>query len=304
MDENIKKIKENILASTKNIEGIVEGLKNIKGNTIIIGTGGSRVVAEFASSVLTAKNHIITKVVDSRDLKYLDLSLYENIFIASYSGSNFGVKSCFDNNLNKYLLTHRVTKIDDEVLLSYEMESEHSFISLNSSVIPMAILLKYYFGDNFDILIEEIFNKVNKEAFININGEFINIFSGVDTLASAAFLETTFAEAGLSAPLMHEKYSYCHGRSTINKGHKHQAIYLGNNNRDLDSALQEVLEIQMTDYLILDNLFDDPIVNDFYLTIACIYLLRNIAASRGIDLSDIKYDKEAVKRLYYFKGSM
>lgn len=304
MDENIKKIKENIFGSTKNIEGIIEKIKNIKGNTIIIGTGGSRVVAEFASSVLTAKNHIITNVVDSRDLKYLDLSLYKNIFITSYSGSNFGVKSCFDNNLKKYLLTHRVTKIDDEVLLSYEMEGEHSFISLNSSIIPMAILLKYYFNDKFDILIEDIFNKVNKEEFLNITEEYINIFYGIDTRTSATFLETTFAESGISAPLMHEKYSYCHGRSTINKKHKHQAIYLGNNNCDLDNSLKEVLEIQMTDYLVIDNLYDDPIVNDFYLTIVCIYLLRNIAASKSIDLSNIKYDKEAVKRLYYFKGSM
>ena len=304
MDENIKKIKANILTSTKNIEGLVEDLKSIKGNTIIIGTGGSRVVAEFASSVLTAKNHIITKVVDSRDLKYLDLSLYENIFITSYSGSNFGVKSCFNNDLKKYLLTHRVTKIDDEVLLSYEMEGEHSFISLNSSIIPMAILLKYYFDDKFDILIEDIFNKVNKDEFLNITEEYINIFYGIDTRTSATFLETTFAESGISAPLMHEKYSYCHGRSTINKKHKHQAIYLGNNNCDLDNALKEVLEIQMTDYLVIDNIYDDSIVNDFYLTIACIYLLRNIAASKGIDLSNIKYDKEAVRRLYYFKGSM
>lgn len=304
MDENIAKFKENIISSNRNIESIIESLKGIKGNTIIVGTGGSRVVAEFASSVLTKKNHIITKIVDSRDLKYTDLSLYENIFIVSYSGSNFGVKSCLDNDLNKYLLTSRKTKIKDEILLTYSMESEHSFISLNSTIVPISVLLNYYLEDKFDIIIEDIFDKVNKNLYLDIVGEYVNIYSGVDTRTSEAFIETTLAESGISVPLVHEKYSYCHGRSSVNKNHTHSAIYLGYNDTDLDRVMKEVLDIQMSDYIILESLYDDSVVNDFYFLLASIYLLRNIANSKKVDLSDIKYDKEAVKKLYYFKGSM
>ncbi|MCH5166623.1 MAG: hypothetical protein J1F35_01900 [Erysipelotrichales bacterium] len=304
MNENISRLKENILSGTKNVNKIMKGLESINGNTIIVGTGGSRVVAEFASSVLSKKNNIITKVVDSRDLRYMDLTNYKNIFIVSYSGSNFGVKSCFDNDLKKYLLTHRKSKIDSEELLNYEMASEKSFISISSSFVPMAILLKYYYEDKFDILIEDIFNRVNKDQYLNIYGEYVNIYSGIDTRASASFLETTFAESGLSVPLIHEKYSYCHGRSTINKSHVASAIYLGFNGSDLDIAIKDVLDIQMKEYLMLENIYDDSIINDFYLSLNCLYLLKNIAEAKKINLSDIKYDKDAVRKLYYFKGSM
>ena len=304
MDENIGKLKENIFISTKDMDDIMNSLKNINGNTIIVGTGGSRAVAEFASSVLEKKNHIITKVIDVRDLYYMDLSLYENIFIASYSGSNFGVKYCFNNNLKKYLLTHRVTKVEDEELLSYEMEPEKSFISLNSTIVPMACLLKYYLEDKFDILIEEMFNNVDQDLYMELGSDYVNIFEGIDTVATNDFIASTLAESGLSSPVMHEKYNYCHGRSTMNKNHDHTAIYIGYNNSELDQAIKEVLDIQMSNYLILEQKYEDNVTNDFYLTLQSLYLLRNIAISKNVDLSVIKYDKEAVKRLYHFKGSM
>ncbi len=111
MNKYIDSLEENIYKSTKNIDDLVEILKNIKGNLISTGTGGSRIVAEFVSSVLAKKNHILTITVDPRDLNYLDKSFYDNLFISSYNGKNFGVKKSLDNDLHQYLLTNRITKI-------------------------------------------------------------------------------------------------------------------------------------------------------------------------------------------------
>lgn len=304
MNEYINSLEENIMESTKNIDDIIKELKEIKGNLLSVGTGGSRVVAEYASSVLSKKNHIIAKSIDPRDLEHIDKSLYEKIFISSHTGSNYGVKKSLENDLEKYLLTTRKTSISDEKILHYEMPYEHSFISLNATLIPMAILLKYYLDNEFDKTIKNIFANIDEQASITLNGEYLNIFSGIDTRTSETFIESTLTEAGIAIPLIHEKYSYCHGRTTINKDKKSSAIYLGDKDTDLDCALKDVLENQMNDLYILKDKYADEIVNDFYLTLQSVYLLRNIAESKNIDLSTIDYDKYAVKKLYYFKGSM
>jgi hypothetical protein len=304
MDNFIEEMENNISLSTQSIDDILNSLAKIEGNLISVGTGGSRVVAEYAASVLAKKNHIMTKCVDPSDLNYLDKSFYKNIFISSYSGSNFGVKKSLLENLKKYLLTNRKTKISDEAILHYEMPYEDSFISLNATIVPMAILLKYYLGENFYKVIEEIFHKIDKNIFLNIYSEFVNVYYGIDTPATKSFIESTFVEAGIAGVVLHEKYSYCHGRSTLNKNKSHSAIYIRNKNTDLDNTIKEVMNFQMKDYCLLESLFSDEIVDDFYLTLQSIYLLRNIAKSKNIDLSKIDYDKEATRKLYYFKGSM
>lgn len=304
MNEYINSLEENIMESTKNIDDIIKELKEIKGNLLSVGSGGSRVVAEYASEVLSKKNKLLVKTIDPRDLEYIDKDLFDSIFISSYSGSNYGVKRSLENDLQKYLLTNRKTSINDEKVLHYDMLKEHSFISLNATVVPMAILLKYYLENDFDETIKNVFEHIDKEAFLTFNRDFLNIFSGIDTCACASFIDSTLTESGIAVPLIHEKYSYCHGRTTINKNKDASAIYLGDKNTDLDIALKEVLEEQMSSLYVLEDQFNDSVINDFYLTIQSIYLLKNIAESKGVDLSSIDYDKSAVKKLYYFKGSM
>lgn len=304
MFEYINSLEENIMESTKNIDAIVENLKEIKGNLLSVGTGGSRVVAEYASSVLAKKNHIIAKSIEPRDFKYIDKSLYEKVLISSYHGSNYGVRVALENNLDKYLLTTRENSISDEKILHYEMPDEHSFISLNATLVPMAILLKYYLDKDFDETVKNIFASIDEDALVSLNANYLNIFSGIDTRTSEFFLESTLTESGIAIPLIHEKYTYCHGRSTINKDNNSSAIYLGDKDTDLDRALKEVLESNMEDLYILKDKYGDAIINDFYLTLQSVYLLRNLAHEKGIDLSKIDYDKSAVKKLYYFKGTM
>lgn len=300
----LEELKKSILDSTENIDNIVASLDKMKGNTICVGSGGSHVVGEYASSIISKVKSCISYSLDPRDLHYANLDSFDNIFIASYSGSNFGVKSSIIKDKNTYLLSSRKTNISNEVLLHYDMEREDSFISIKSTIIPMSILLKYYLKDKFYDILDDIFDNINLELFLNVDGSYVNIYHGIDCKASSTFLESTFTESRISVPLMHEKYSYCHGRSTINKGHDSSAIYLSNRNTDLDRTIISVLEFQMKDYLVIDSRYDDIIIDDFYQTIQCLLLMENIARKKKINLRKIKYDKEAVKKLYFFKGSM
>ena len=103
---------------------------------------------------------------------------------------------------------------------------------------------------------------------------------------------------------MHKLNSYWHGRHTFNRNHDKKAILIGYNGSDLENVLIENFKYQMKEYIVLKSEFEDDIINDFYLTIQAVYLLRNIALSMNIDLSEIKYDKIAAKRLFNFKGSV
>lgn len=303
MDENILKLHDNIMSCLKELEDINLVLKGIKGSTLFIGSGGSRVVAEYAKKVLEVKNELYGQVLDVRDINYVDLKHFRNILIASYSGTNYGVKKALDTELQKYILTTNNEVINDEILINYQMMKEKSFISLNATLVPMAVMLYYYLGEEIYEELDKMFKLVDREIYLESN-KFINIFGGRDTKVIETMLNSTLIEAGIAPVVSHTKYDYCHGRSTINKSHDSSAIYLGNKNSDLDKILIQVLNSSMKDLLIIEDYCCDEIINEFYLTLQSIYLLRNMAKSKNIDLSHIDYDREVVKKLYYFKGSM
>lgn len=303
MEENIKYLYDDICTATKDITKIVEELKKINEPTLCVGCGGSHVVSEFISIVLNKKNHVITKNMEPRDVSYLDLNLYKNLVVASHGGKNYGVHVALENQMQKYLLSTRKTNISDETLLHYEMPLRKSFISLNATIVPMAIMLKYYLEDEFVRVLQKIFMQIDQNINLMVDGVY-NIFTGVDTSVASKFIESTLVEAGMGIPIIHSKYDYCHGRSTINKQHNNVAIYLEYQEKDLDREVKDILKATMKESVVLTSPFEDEVVSEFYLTLASLYLLRNIANRKNIDLSDIDYDKIPVKRLYYFKGSM
>lgn len=304
MDDYIKKLYENVITSTKNSKEAIDILKNIKGKILSVGTGGSKVVSDYLSQVLGYKNECIVKNVDISDITEMDKKLYDGIFVSSYSGTNFGVQYCLNNDLKHYILTTNKS-IKNAEIISYEMPHEHSFISLNSTIVPMSILLKYYLGDSFEKIIDEIFEKLNKSAYIDlIDEDIVNIFYSDKVISASTFIESTLVEGNIAVPIMHKLYSYCHGRHTVNKNHDMKAILIGYNNTDLENALIKNMKYQMTEYIVLKSEFKDIVVNDFYLTLQCLYLLRNIASAKCIDLSEIEYDKVSAKNLYFFKGSV
>lgn len=309
MLEDIKNLYDDIIYATKDNRKITEKLKSIKGDLICVGAGGSKVVAKYAEKVLAKKNKLIAVTLDAHSLRHFNMELYDNVFIVSHSGTNFGVKASLDNNLNKYLLSTRKTGLKNVTLLNYTVIKRPSFISLSATLIPMAILLKYYLGNKFIKTLDKVFREAKKfrqmKDLENIKDDVnYNIFTGIDSETASFFLESTFIEAGLNVPIINYKYDYCHGRSTINKKHANAAIYLGYDGTDLDCTLKRVLKKTMKDVIILKKISKDDIINDFYFTLISIYLVAFMAEKKNISLKNIDYDRCAVHELYYFKGSM
>ena len=87
---NFEILKERTL-NTLNLTTSIKKLNKIKGPTICVGSGGSNVVAAFASIILNTKNSCPTKVCEPRDVLYENLENYKNLFVCSYSGNNHGV---------------------------------------------------------------------------------------------------------------------------------------------------------------------------------------------------------------------
>ena len=303
---NFEKLKERILDTLK-LTNLNKQLKKVKGNTICVGSGGSKVVADFASLILNKKNNCCVKVMDPRDALYENLTPYKNIFMCSYSGNNHGVNILSSLKAKKYLLTYKEDKKENFTTLNCRssIEKEMSFISLAATLMPMSILLTYYLNKDCTDLINEMFEKVEKLK-INIQDTHLpfELMSGCDTSTPQIYLDSTFSESGLASITIHSKYDYCHGRSTLSLNQKSNLIYLLSNKKELDDLLLSNLNNRYNDVIILQSNYNDPIIDNFYLTLQAIYLTKYIAESKNIDLSIVNYDKELCKKLYKFTGEM
>lgn len=302
--------------SKTDLEKIRYELKKISEPTLVSGVGGSGIVSNFTSKVLNKANKIITKNVEPRNFKYFDLDGFKNVITCSYSGNNYGVELAFDNNLNHYLLSSNKSTDGNVIPLQYEVgdNKEKSFVSLASTIIPCAILLDYYnysqsgYYDTYKILDNfESYHESHKYDF-DVNCDCFEIFSGLDTSASSTFLESTFIEAGIGVPIVHDKYSYCHGRSTLSMSKNNIAIYF-NNGTEFDKLLLEELPKYYKDVIILQpnyldifyNGVNDSITNDFRMLNKCLYLVRYIAEKQAKDLSGVDYNP-IVKKIYNYNG--
>ena len=301
MKENFGALKSRTMYSLDNtdLKEVGEILGNIEGATLVVGSGGSAVVAKFLAKVLSAKNGIIAEYTELRDLKYRDLKNYKNIVTCSYSGKSYGVEVAFNNSLNHYLLT--AGKIDKGTSIKYEInEKERSFISLSATLIPLSIVLAYYLGNITPI--KEIISK--ERRFGAEPSSVYEIFSGYESATAARFLDSTMTESGIAIPLIHDKYDFCHGRSTT--GYvtiKKHGMILFDSDTELDKLLLEELKEYYSEVIRLRKMFEDTIVNDFYLTYSCMYLCRHLALQKGMDLSQVNHSP-AVKKFYRFGGEI
>lgn len=300
MEENFDLLSKRIIDSLNksDLEKINYTLKNINLPTLCTGVGGSSVVSTYMSKILNCKNNIIALSLEPRDLNYINLVNYKNVICASYSGKNYGVDLSFNNDLNKYLLStnalegiHNITYNSDD--------REHSFISLASTLIPMAILLNYYLNNDFNQIIEIL--KDNQISEIMANDVF-EIMSGYETSTASKYLESTLVESAIAIPIVHDKYSYCHGRSTTSYSNNHSVIYF-NGNTEFDKMIINELQKYYKELIKIDYKYKDNIINDFYLTYKSMLLSKKIAQLNNKDLSDVDYSP-IVKKLYYFKGEI
>ena len=108
------------------------------------------------------------------------------------------------------------------------------------------------------------------------------IISGIETSSAHTYLESTMLEAGLSIPIIHDKYSYCHGRSTTSYHNNHSLIYF-DNDTELDKLMLEELQEYYNKIVILKSKYNDPIINDYYLTIRSMLLTKSMSVIIGAD---------------------
>lgn len=300
MNENFIKLQERVLNSLKRTDliKIKNILSSIKNSTLVNGVGGSSVVSLFLSKVLSSKNNIICENVTARDLIYRNLVCFQNIISCSYSGNNYGVITSFNNNLNKYLLSRNVK--EGVTNINYAtIDVEESFISLSSTLIPMSILLAYYLDNDIDV-IKEILNSTYEFNFSDT--DIYEVLSGYETSTASKFIESTLAESGIGIPIIHDKYNFCHGRSTLSHNYKSNLILLSTNN-ELDQLYNNITNNYYDNVIRLNRKYADDIVNDYYFTYLSMLLCKKIADNKGKDLSIVDYSP-LVKRLYYFKGGM
>ena len=299
MQENFNFLNERVLdaLNNTNLEKTRETLSRIKTSTIVTGVGGSKVVAVFTSKILAKKNNIISTCLEPRDMLYTNISGYDNVLACSYSGTNYGVQTSFQNNLNKYLLSS--TRAEDITNITYEtsLPKEKSFISLAATLIPMTIMLDYYLEGN--AMVPEL---LKEDIPIIKSQPVFEIMSGIETSSAHTYLESTMLEASLALPIVHDKYSYCHGRSTTSYHNKHSLIYF-DNDTELDKLMLEELKQYYEKITIIKSKYNDPIINDYYLTIQSIYLTKILAEQSSKDLSKVEYNP-VVKKLYKYSGQM
>ncbi len=304
MEENFKLLFDRIIDTLEKTDliKIKNQLENIKGNTVFIGSGGSKVVATFASKILNGSN-----VKSSRDLNYMGLNNIDNIMIFSYSGIGYTIENLLKNNKKIYLFTNGNREYENVENIKYNssLKSEHSFISLASTLMPMTILYNYYKNleiNHLKLILNDMFEKAK-----NINIESNNVYeilTGYDTLTASTYLESTMVESGIAVPIIHDKYDYCHGRTTTSYKSHNGLIYY-ENTKELDKLLLENLSKYYTEIIKIEKYYSDDFVidNDYYATIKSMYLTKKLAENKQIDLSKIEYSP-LVKKLYYFKGEM
>lgn len=253
--------------------------------TLVSGVGGSSVVSDFGTKVLSTKNSIITRNIEPRDMIYMNSSVYSNIVACSYGGSNYGVELSFNNELKKYLLSRN--RNDGVVNLQYNttIDNERSFISLGATLIPVSILINYYMNGDMSFLddIEERVFSFDTEC------EVYEIFSGYDTSSTSKYLESTMVESGIGVPIVHDKYSYCHGRSTMSINNNSIAIFL-NRNTELDRLLLSEISAYYKNVIVIDGKYKDMVLDDYQMLVQAMYLTKFIAESKSKDLSKVEYN--------------
>lgn len=303
MQINFKYLKERVIDSLEHtdLEYIRHELAKINEPTIFSGVGGSSVVSEFGSKVMNKKNGIISINSEPRDFIYRNNNPFKNVVACSYSGNNYGVELSFLNELKKYLLSNNAFEDKDVTYLKYDttIDSERSFISLGATLIPVSILMDYYLNGKDNDLVDSI---QEKDFSFEPENDIYEIYTGHDTSTASKYLESTITESGIGIPIVHDKYSYCHGRSTLNMNYKGVAIYF-NRNTDFDRIMLEELKKYYKTIIIIDSKFEDDILDDYQMLIQCMYLTKYIAEKKEKDLSKVEYSP-IVKKLYKYKGNI
>lgn len=327
LGERIMQINDPYLGKYNDIREMLYELTIDNEPTLIMATGGSKVIAYYLQLIIErlGLTGIICEVIEPRDYFYkVNREMFSNLIVISASGNTNGInEALLDFKGNKYLLTENMKESNYQIVSwgNKLYDKEKSFISLATSLGPISLLLDSTTSLNLELDSNEI-KKINdkiKELLLrsgekidSLNVKFkdtslIQIISGYETKSSASVLESNLTEVGLTSSVIHDKGSYCHGRSNLLFQYPNsRIIYLSHGLKELDSLLIDAINSEYSNISVFDtsDLNDNIFWKEYYLILQMYFLSKKIAEDKNIDLTQPEYNPTLVKRLYKFKGEM
>lgn len=327
LEKRILNINDPLLNKSNDIREMLYQLTIDNTPTLIVATGGSKVVAYYLQLIIERLeiDGIICEVIEPRDYFYkANKNQFSNLIAISTSGNTNGIKEVLDDfNGTKFLITQNNQEINYQVVSwdNEKYEIEKSFISLASSLGPITLMLDATTSLNMEISsdeikkindkIKELLNRSRKKIDkISVNFKdvsLIQIMSDYETKTSSSVLESNLVETGLAAPVIHDKGSFCHGRSNLLFQYPDShVIYLCHQRRELDNILIELINREYSNISIFDteDIKEDYFWKEYYLMLQMYFLSKKIADDKSIDLTQPEYNPKLVKKLYNFRGEM
>jgi len=316
-----------------------------KGPILIVATGGSKATANYLKMFLESREELC-EVIEPRDYFYKkNINQFYKLIVLSSSGKSNGILEILRSfPRESYLITSEYIYQDEDYGHNfgyYRNESaplfdilywsngtyidrEKSFISIMPTLAPMLMflelsILKEEKKDEFsrdDLM--KINNKLkqllkkSKERVGNLTFNFkdtnlIQIMSGYDTTCSSSILESNMIETGTTGVVVHDKGSYCHGRSNLLfQNPQSPTIYLTHQMKNLDNELLPILTQEYPNIFLFHTLDEDASIfwKEYYLSLQMYFLSEKIASDKGINLTMPEYNPQVIKKLYQYKGEM
>ena len=325
LEERIKQINDPYLGKYNDIRKMLLELANSSKPVLIMATGGSKVIAYYLQLVIEKLIGNICDVIEPRDYFYKpNKEMFHNLVAISASGNTNGInKALLDFKGKKYLISENKKAANYQVISwgNELYDKEKSFISLATSLGPITLLLDSTTSLNSKLnsnnikkinlkvkeLLAKSFEIIDRLSINFKDTSLIQIMSGYDTKSSASVLESNLVEVGLSAPVIHDKGSFCHGRSNLLYQYPNSKfIYLTHKLKDLDTLIIDCLNNEYANVYLFDtnDLDENVFWKEFYLMLQMYFLSRKIADDKNIDLTQPEYNQTLVKKLYTFKGDM
>lgn len=327
LEERIMQVNDPCLGKYNDIREMLYELTIDNKPTLIMATGGSKVIACYLQLIIErlGLTGIICEVIEPRDYFYkANINMFSNLIVISASGNTNGIsEALLDFKGNKYLITENVKESNYQVVSwgNELYDREKSFISLATSLGPISLLLDSTTSLNLELSSNEI-KRINdkikklllrsKEKINKLNVDFkdtslIQIMSGYETKTSTSVLESNLTEVGLAPAVIHDKGSYCHGRSNLLFQYPNsRIIYLSHGLKELDDLLIDSINGEYSNISVFDtnDLSDNIFWKEYYLILQMYFLSKKIAEDKNIDLTQPEYNPTLVKKLYKFKGEM
>lgn len=323
LEDRLLSINDPIYNKASSFQNMLWELANAGTPTLIMATGGSKIVGYYLQFVLErlTEKGILCEVIEPRDYYYKhNKNQFGNLIVVSASGKSNGIEEALNSfNGHKYLIC------EHECDASYEIVSwgnklydhERSFISLASTLGPITLMLDAVNKDDIRKRVVEVNNmlfkllnmsrkKIESLGFDFSDQNLIQIMSGYDTRVSSYALESNLVESGVASVVIHDKGAFCHGRSNLLFKYPSSAmIYLEHRTTPLDDTLKEVLSSNYDNILSFNggNL-DDEYFEEFYLLLQMYFLSKRIAEDRKIDLTMPEYNRDVIKKVYSYRGVM